>query len=220
MRPPRCKTLAVLALLALLSPLHAGTEILLYPLARAFGGPSESELVQCRRAFQHLQSSLATSRLVVQPVLSQPKYSPENQAVWRHDLAAALRREIGAKSGVTLAAPETTPVVAPTDFGPNQMRYLWSRAAAYAKWVRSTHPAGDYVLFAEVFARNGRVGAIQVFILDSSSGQLAYCRLFNSHQFGPHLPAQGDQAIGLIVQHLFDDLTQEPKKIFPPYGVG
>lgn len=219
MKPTLFKTLSVLALVALLSPLHASTEILLYPLARAFGGPSESELVKCRQAFQQLQSNLGTSRLVVQPVLSQPKYSPENKAVWRQDLAEALRREIGSKSGAKLEAPENTPVVTPTDFGHNQMRYLWSRGAEYGKWVKSTHPAGDYVLFTEVFAREGKVGAIQVFVLDTS-GQLAYCRLFNSHQFGPNLASQGDEAIRLIVKHLFDDLAKEPKKIFPPYGVG
>jgi hypothetical protein len=183
MKTTLVKTLSVLALVSLLSPLRAGTEVLLYPLARAFGGPSE------------------------------------NQAVWRQDLAKALRREIGSKSGAKIGAPETTPVVNPTDFGHNQLRYLWSRAAEYGKWVKSTHPAGDYVLFTEVFARDGKVGAIHVFVLDTS-GQLAYCRLFNSHQFGPNLTSQGDEAILLIVKHLFDDLTKEPTKIFPPYGVG
>lgn len=221
MKKPKRNRLTILALVVIaFVPLHAGTEILLYPFARAFGSPPESELAKCRQAFTTLQGNLERSRLLVQPVLTRPNYAPAtDRGVWRHDLAEAVCRELGKTSHAKLESTTTIPTIPSTKFGANQMRYLWQRAGAVAKWVRSNRPAVDYILFAEVFSRDGRVGAIQVFLLDAS-GQLAYARLFNSHHFGDKLPADGDAAVRLLVKRLLDDVGREAKTIFPPYGVG
>jgi len=40
----------------------------LYPVARAFGSPPESELAVCREAFRQLQMHIETSRVQVEPV--------------------------------------------------------------------------------------------------------------------------------------------------------
>lgn len=199
----------------LLSPLQAGSNILLYPLARAFGSPPEAELAKCRQAFQQLQSRLDTSRVTVQPVL----LVEGGRRAWRQNLAEAVVREVGAHTKARLTVADTTPEVAPTRLGHNQLRYTWERAAEYSRWVQAARPAGDYVWFIEIWASRGKVGAIQVYVLEAD-GQVAYCRLFNSHQFGPDLALAGEAAIRLAVQRFFQDLPKDPRAVFPPYGVG
>jgi hypothetical protein len=53
-----------------------------------------------------------------------------------------------------------------------------------------------------------------------SSGQLAYSRLLNSHQFGPKLSLTGEDAVKRIVNTFLKNLKDDVKKVFPPYGVG
>ncbi|HVZ64061.1 MAG TPA: hypothetical protein VG936_05685 [Lacunisphaera sp.] len=201
---------------SLLSPLRAGCEILLYPLARAFGAPPESELVRCRQAFQQLQAHLRESRVPVQPVFC----VGGGRAVWRRMTAVALAREASDQTRADLVVPRNgAPAVPPTEFGHNQLRYLWTRAAVYTDWVKANPPAADYVWIAEIFGHGGKVGAIQVYILDAG-GQVAYCRLFNSHHFGSNLPLESDAAVQLIVRSFFEDLKKSAEQIFPPYGIG
>jgi len=216
MKTTLAKFLAALALgSAMLSSLKAGTEILLYPLARAFGSPSESELVKCRQAFRHLQSGLATSRVTLLPVF----LVEDGRQEWRPDLAEAIIREAGTRTTAKFEVVTAAPPVAPAQIGHNQLRYLWARAEVYSAWVKSTPVAGDYTWVAEIWGHGNKVGAIQVYLLDAH-GQVAYCRLYNSHQFGPDLPLQGDAAIKLFVRQLFENLRKDPEMIFPPYGVG
>ena len=199
----------------MLPPLQAGSGILLYPLARAFGSPSESELAKCRQAFHQLQADLGTSRVAVMPVF----FVDGGRRVWRADLAEAIIREAGVRSSAQFAVPVPAPAVAPAVLGHNQLRYLWERASVFAEWVKADHPAADYVWIAEIWGHGGKVGAIHVYVFDVR-GQLAYCRLFNSHQFGPNLPLEGDAAVQLLVRRFFEDLQKDPVRIFPPYGVG
>jgi len=216
MKSPFRNLLWLLALGACLSPsLRAGSPILLYPLARAFGSPSESELARCRQAFQGLQTRLGSSRVVVAPVY----FVDGPRRRWRPDLADAITRELGAQTGANLEVAAAPPAVAPAELGHNQLRYLWHRAADYSGWVKAAHPAGDFVCCAEVWGFHGKVAAIHIFVLDAS-GQVAYCRLFNSHQFGNNVPLESDDAVRLMVKTLFRDLKREPTKVFPPYGVG
>jgi hypothetical protein len=195
--------------------LHAGNEIFLYPLARAFGAPREAELVRCRTAFQGLQSRLAASRVLVAPVL----FVDGPRREWRKDLAEAMVQEMQARVGASFEVVGAAPDVAPARFRRNQLRYLWERGAQYAGWVKAAPPAGDYVWCAEIWGHGGKVAAIQVYILDPA-GQVAYCRLFNSHHFGNQLPLEGDDAVRLVVNALVRDLQRDPKALFPPYGVG
>ena len=199
----------------LLLTLRAGTEILLYPFARAFGSPPESELANCRRAFQKLQANFGTSRVLVLPVL----FVDGGRRDWRKDLAEAIVREAETHTSAKLEVADAAPGVAPAHFRRNQLRYLWERGAEYAQWIKEARPADQYVLCAEIWGHHDKVAAIQVYILDSSS-QIAYCRLFNSHHFGDNLPMDGNEAVQLIVKRFFENLLLEPTKIFPPYGVG
>jgi hypothetical protein len=217
--------LGLLAISGLLySSVQAGAEFLLYPFARAFGSPSEVELVKCRAAFAKLQTDFATSHVLVQPVLVRPgAASLETKGAWNVDLAGGLVGAIRAAGGAgfcpRLEVHAALASVGATPFGHNQLRYLWARGAEYGRCLRTARSAGDYFLFVEIFGRENGVGAVQVYVLDAS-GQLAYCRLFNSHHFGKNLSRADDGALRLIAQNLLRDLRQSPEVIFPPYGVG
>ncbi|MCX6943597.1 MAG: hypothetical protein NT173_02340 [Opitutales bacterium] len=195
----------------------AGCQQAVYPLARAFGSPPESELALCRTAFQQLQSRLATSRVRVEPVYC-ASHSQANR-LWRDDLAQLLVREAGTRTQARFVIAPMRPDVGPTVFGHNQMRYLWERATAYSHWLKEAPPGADYVWCVEIFGAKGTVGAIQIYIFDAK-GQVAYCRLFNSHQFGTNLSMESEEPIRLVVKTLFEDLLRDPKAVFPPYGVG
>lgn len=194
---------------------RAGMEIFLYPFARASGGPSESELVRCREAFQQLQADLETSRVVVMPVL----FADAGRYEWRKDLAEVELRELAAQTSAKIEVSTSEPNVAMPSRFHNQLRYLWKRSTAYGSWIKATPAAGDYVLVTEIFGGGGTVSAIQVYLFDSS-GQIAFCRLLNSHQFGQNLPLNGEDAVKLIVNTFFENLKWDAKKLFPPYGVG
>lgn len=185
------------------------------PLARAFGAPPESKLAKCRAAFRQLQGELDHSTLRVAPVLT----VDERGATWRRKLAVALHRELAPHTKAKLLVPADRPTVATTPFGHNQLRYLWVRAAAYTQALQAARPAADFVLQGEIFAHGGKVGAIQVYIF-TADGQVAYCRLFNSHHFGPDLGADDEAPLQFIVRHLVEDLHREAQEIFPPDGVG
>jgi hypothetical protein len=216
-RSVTCLLLLVLSLAGVPAP--AGDGILLYPLSRLFGGPSESELVRCRAAFTRLQTEIGRSRVRVMPVLCADSSDQTARHRWRADLAGALARDIAAGGAAAVEpCPEIPGVNPPTPFR-NQLRYLMSRSALYGAWVGKEHPPGDYFVVAEILGGRGKVGAIQIFVFDAS-GQVAYRRLLNSHQFGPDLPLAGGTAVQLIARTLLADLRKSATQVFPPYGVG
>lgn len=198
-----------------LTSAQAGTEILFYPLARAFGGSSEKELVRCRAAFTQMQTNFDKSRVVVMPVL----FADAENGQWRGDLAAAEMRDMSAQTTAKIEVSATGPKVAMPKPFHNQLRYLTKRSAVYGSWVKAAHPPGDYVFISEIFGDKGIVYAIQIYMFDSS-GQLAYSRLLNSHQFGPNLSLTGEDAVKRIVNTFLKNLKDDVKKVFPPYGVG
>jgi hypothetical protein len=193
----------------------AGCHQVLAPFARAFGSPPESELALCRAAFQQLHARLENSRVQVEPVY----FALDHNRVWRGPWARQLVRAAGSQTKARFEVAPGAPAVRSTTFGHNQLRYLWERSAAYADWIKTTRPAVDYVWCVEVFGHQGKVGAIQVYVFDAN-GQVAYCRLFNSHHFGNNLPLDGDELFQLVVTTLFRDLRLDPTVIFPPDGVG
>ncbi|HUA37671.1 MAG TPA: hypothetical protein VMA35_04640 [Candidatus Sulfopaludibacter sp.] len=97
--------------------------------------------------------------------------------------------------------------------------YLTKRSVAYGAWVKAIHPSGNYVFVAEIFGGKEIVCAIQIYVF-YSSGQPAYSRLLNSHQFGNNLPLSGDAPVGKVADTFLQDLKRDVKKMFPPYGVG
>ncbi len=208
--------LAILALLALgIALAIGGCRQVMYPLARAFGSPPEEDLAACRVAFAELRTRLPQSLVRVEPV----QYaSALDIRQWRYDWAEGLAREAQLRQPAHYQVAPIAPGVVPTHFGRNQLRYLWERATAYSNWLKSSPPGADYIWCTEIFAQDGKVIAIQVFVYDAK-GQLAYCRLFNSHHFGKAL-SEGDDALRLVVQTLLEDLKRDPERIFPRYGVG
>ena len=193
----------------------ANCKLAMAPLARAFGVPPESELAKCRAAFRQLQGGLESATLQIAAVLT----VDEQGAVWRRPFAAALQKEVAAHTKAKLTLPTSRPTVAHTPFGHNQLRYLWTRAADYTRALQAARPDADFVLQAEIFAHDGKIAAIQVYVF-TAEGQVAYCRLFNSHHFGPDFRTGGNAAFELIVRHLFEDLRRDADAVFPPHGVG
>ena len=193
----------------------AGCRQTLYPLARAFGSPPESELALCRAAFLKLQGQFPHSRVRLEPVY----FAAYGSRHWRYDLAENLAHEAARHTSAQFALAPIRPEIDPTHLGHNQMAYFWERAAIYGNWIKSAPPGADYVWFVEIFGQGTNVAGIQLYVFDAH-GQLAYGRLFNSHHFGPNLPLDSDDVVRLIIEHLFKDLTREPTQIFPPYGVG
>jgi len=198
---------------------RAGTEILFYPFARMFGSPSESEMVRCRAAFNLMQTNFAKSRVVVIPVLFADANADSEHGQWRGDLAASVAREMTNQTTAKIEVWATEPKVATPKPFHNQLRYTTKRSAVYGSWVKATHPPGDYVFVAEIFGGKCIVYAIQIYVFDSS-GQLAYSRQLNSHQFGNHLSVTGDAAVKRVVKTFLNNLKEDVKIIFPPYGVG
>jgi hypothetical protein len=201
----------LLVLLGLTLP-QVGCKPLLYPFARAFGSPSEGDLARCRTAFERFKSRGPTAQVLVHPA-TDPRGpgllgSPEATA-----RAVAVLGFAGAQR-VAEAAP-----VAPLALGANQMRYVWNRAHAYEAWVRQAHPTGDYALFLEVMqAPTGQVMGCHIYVVDAT-GQIAYTRLMNSHQFGNSLKDPTAACVRLVRQLLLD-LQKPADQVFPPYGVG
>lgn len=191
-----------------------GTEILLYPFARAFGSPSEAELARCRNAWRQFQATLATQPVVAVPVLVAAGRSSE----WRADVVQLLAGRISAAGALQVRAIAEPPAVEPLPMGSNQLRYAWKRAAQYAEWVKRMPAHPEYVLLVEVWAGPEQIGGIHFFLV-SPEGQVAYCRWFNSHQFGK-LPFTGDAWIEFAAGRFLRDLKRSAEELFPPYGVG
>ncbi len=188
---------------------------MLYPFARMFGSPPESELAKCREAFAQFQATLGKNPVGVAPVL----WVSGTQRTWRLPVAVALADELRSLTSAPFAAEQGKPDVPPPEFRHNQLRYLWERGAQYAAWRYGAPTSGSYTLCVEVWGHDGKVGAIQVYVLNSA-GQIAYRRLYNSHHFGPNLPLEIDATIRLIGRGLLEDLKKRPEQVFPPYGVG
>jgi len=185
------------------------------PLARSFGSPSEHELARCRVALQRLQQTAPALTLEVAPVM----FVCARQVVWRRDLAETLSEHARAQKIATVAVARQAPAVKWRSMPHNQLRYLWARAHDYARWISTRPPHAQYMLCTEVWTHNGQVVGIHVFVYEAG-GQLAYCRLFNSHHFGHHLTAEGSAAVDLAWNRFLADLRREPEKVFPPFGVG
>lgn len=193
-----------------------GCKPMLYPLARAFGSPSEGELKLRRAAFTRLKTTYATAQVRLYPVVD-PMRPDHRFAQGLPDRGADMLRNHGWAGAQGVPA---RPEVAPLPLGHNQLRYQQTRAKAYSDWARTTKPAGDFLIIVEVLSGpDGKVGGIHAYVLEAS-GQVAYTRLWNSHHFGPQPPANGAEAFRLALRRLHEDLQLTPEQVHPPYGVG
>lgn len=209
------KSSTCLLVLLLLSG-SQGCRVMAYPFARAFGAPSEGELKACRQAFEHMKAQRSSARVLVFPAI-EPVRGGELGSGEATERAAARLRAGGFSAA---RAAQVRPTVAPTPLGANQLRFAWDRAHAYAAWIRTTQPEGDFHLFLEVLvAPSGGIIGVQCHVLDGS-GQVAYERLMNSHHFGSAPPKTPEDACAWILRTFLRDLDRPAESVFPPYGVG
>lgn len=207
-----------IGLLCLLTfPTLSGCRPMLYPLARAFGGPKESQLETIRPAFAVLEARARSGRVLVYPPLVIAAGEPRRDERAGALLVEALQKEIAPHAALASAAPD----VPFEPMGKNQMRYLWKRANAYASWVGSRHPDADYLVFTELLtdASGERVLGAQCYFVDAS-GQIAHAQLRNSHHYDPAALSNLGAFLDWMVRDLRKALARDPLDEYPPYGVG
>jgi len=102
----------------------------------------------------------------------------------------------------------------------NQLRYVQTRARGYSDWAKSARPEADFLVILETLrTATGEIVGVHCYVLEGS-GQVAYARQFNSHQFGApsiDLPAN---AVGFALRALSEDIQRPADQVHPPYGVG
>jgi hypothetical protein len=214
MRFPHRRILALSLLAGLAS---SGCSAVLYPFARAFGGRSEPELAASRLAFAEMKTVIATGPVFVFPARVFRDWKPGFEAEPAQKLVELFRSEINPQTSFA----QETPEVPDTPHGANQLRYSNARGDVYAAWVRARGVAEGHLVFVEVIAD---AEAKEIFggycwVIDSS-GRIAYGRLFNSHHFdSPSMPGM-ESFLRFVVKVFGSDLTLEPERLFPRYGVG
>ncbi len=204
----------LLALLVL--PGSQGCKPMLYPVARAFGGPAEGELKLRRVAFDRLKAARSTAKILVYPAF-RPAHPARETYPGTAELAVELLRGYGWAGCV--AAQDPPPIPA-TPLGGNQLRYVQSRARNYSDWAKTAKPEADFLVILEALkTATGEIVGVHCYVLEAS-GQVAYARQFNSHQFGApsiDLPAN---AVAFALRELSWDVQKPADQVHPPYGVG
>jgi hypothetical protein len=205
-----------LLLTLLVLPVIQGCKPMLYPVARAFGGPSEGELQLRRAAFERLKAARSTARVLVHPAFRPAAANREAYPATAH-LAAELLQGYG---WTHCQAVRTPPPLPATPLMRNQLRYVQTRARAYSDWAKTSRPDADFLVILEVLVRpEGGIVGIHCYVLEAT-GQVAYARQFNSHHFGAQsidLPAN---AVGFALRALSLDIQRPADQVHPPYGVG
>lgn len=199
----------------------SGPRWLMAPLARFFGVPPEAELAKCREAFRRYQAQPPGTPADLWPVLRLASDESGRHREWSVDLARsfAARLETVGATGLRLQVVAEPPAAPAAKMGRNQLSYTWARGGQYAAVVRERKTSADFVWIVEVWAAQGKVSALQIFLLEAD-GQVAYLRAYNSHQFGKNLPLESEAWMDFLISHLRRDLARPPEEIFPPDGVG
>lgn len=208
--------------LVLAAPAQAsGPRWLMAPLARFFGVPPEAELAKCREAFRRYQAQPPGTPADLWPVFRLAFDDSGRRREWNADLARsfAVRLETVGATGLRFNVVAEAPKVPAAKMGRNQLSYVWQRGGQYAVVVREQRPSADFVWIVEVWAAQGKVSALQIFLL-GADGQIAYLRAYNSHQFGKNLPIEGEAWMDFLITRLRQDLARPPEEIFPRDGVG
>lgn len=214
------RTLIYMLILAgLATPTLQGCKAMAYPLALAFGGPTEPELKKIRPAFATLTTHARTGAVVVYPPLVIKLKGGDH--AWDEGagprLVAALQRGVAPGAALAPAVPDTSF----EPMGHNQMRFLWKRARGYASWVESRRPAGDYFVFTELLtdAQGEKVFGAQFYVVDAQ-GQIAHTQLWNSHHFDPAALSGIGAFLDWMARDVVKALERDPLTQYPPYGVG
>jgi hypothetical protein len=162
------------------------------------GAPRGAEMDALNSREHAMLRDLAHKRVLVVPVtILAPDTRYDSSAA--HALADELNRD-----SLTTARVAVTPLVLPYDPQPNEALTLWTRFGALSDSVRAHPPARfDYVLLVDVFgAQAAAVHAMAV----SSSGEMVYRRLWNSHQ--PLYKEVAPQSVGDAVHMVALDIRR------------
>lgn len=149
------------------------TKALYVAVVHNSGAPPRDELARADEREATFLRDRAHNHVIVLPVavLRTPV---------RYDTAAA--RAIAERLGGANVA--TDEVHLPFEPQPNEAVILWSRFRALGDSVRA-HPRGDdYVMQVDVIGEPdaGRIVAVHVMVVTGQGGEMAYRRLWNSHQ--------------------------------------
>ena len=218
MTNPRPSTAFRSAILAAAVLAALGCRPMLYPAARMFGSPAESELAACRANLRRLQSELPQGSLVVHP----PCVFSRGGMRWERSLAPGVIEALAADGFNPVPFDGPDPNLDPAGPGANQMRFTWKRARDYSKWTAEHKPAGAWHLFADLIVDGGgTIHGMELYIVDGQ-GKLALVRLVNSHQpaFQGIQPGSLPSGCGVLVKVIQRTLKLTPEQVYPPYGVG
>jgi hypothetical protein len=165
---------------------------------------AERERIDAREAV--MLANLGRARVVVLPMTILGREA-------RFDSAAAVRfADSLAALGVRVRASGTA-VSLPYEPQPNELFTFWTRFRALGDWVRA-HPVSDadYVLAVDVLGapERGSVGAVHAMAV-TSTGELAYHALWNSHQplYQKIQPRSTDDAIRMVADDWRQRRTHE-----------
>ncbi|MCA9784303.1 MAG: hypothetical protein KC518_12035 [Candidatus Cloacimonetes bacterium] len=205
-------------LLLLLLSTSAECSVLLYPLARAFGGAKESELRVSREAFSLLKTEIkGSSILVFTPQTSRGDSAANPDTLACQAAVAFLQRELSPLARAEWEIPD----IPFEPMGHNQLRHATRSDRLHARWVREHSLSGDRFVFIEILRNKAATMVIggQICIVDRA-GRIAYSRHYNSHQFDPTVMTSTVRFTDWMLTRFLEDLTKDATEIFPPWGVG
>ena len=217
------KHVAKVCLILIVCLVSASCEVMMYPLARAFGSPKESELKVFRENFVHLQENISTSKMAVFP----PSIVNDQEQEWKPDVAIQMAEIMQHRAAIDAYDISVKPEVGFIPVGRNQSRFRWERAKAYSAWVVQAQPVppGDFIMFTDFICPPGssceNVGGVNVYVIDAQ-GHVSIATVINSkhgiyHKIRPD--SLRDCAV-MAVERLKNVLLLDVMDFYPPYGVG
>lgn len=194
-----------------------GCGVALYPVARAFGSPSEEELASCRTRLREMQGSLPTAKLTVHP----PYMIRGSRGQWEPTATGSVVEALRSRGFEDVGGTEALPAAPFQAPGHNQLRYTWQRAHAYAAWARGAQLGPGWHLFADFIVLGDQLAGIGIYVTDAE-GNLALVRILNSHHDEWKVVAQGltESGCAMLVDVLLRSLKIPAERLYPPYGVG
>jgi hypothetical protein len=216
MRVVVVKTMLVAACASLLV-ICSGCEATLYPAARAFGSPSERELVSCRAHLREMQSSLPKAKLIIHP----PCVITRSGGRWETNATARVVEALKSKGFEDVVAEDSLSSVPVRVPGPNQLRFTWQRAHAYSAWARGAKLGPGWHVFADFVVLDDQLAGLGIYVTDAD-GHLALVRIMNSHQSGWKVGQPGliESGCDMLIEILLQIPKMSPERLYPPYGIG
>jgi len=217
------KPIVKTSLLLIICLVSVSCKPLLYPLARLFGGPKESELKVMRENFIRLQKEISTSKMAVFP----PCIINFHKHEWKPDVPKQLVQFMETEMKIEAYEISIEPEVDFIPLGRNQSRFRWDRARAYSAWVKKTQPvpAGDFIMFNDFICPpnsdcNSVLG-VNIYVADFQ-GNISYTSVINSkHEIYKFIkPNSLKDCCIMVIKRFLEGLSMDVMDLYPPYGVG